>query len=236
MVAGTCLVEAAVEVEIHGASHNPGDVGALRPARAEVVEGLGDEGLMCVGGEVLSHHGCTLDSNRSYLAVRRTSVSVTPVWAPPVRDVCAEAEAASASRLVLEGKDGRLLTPAEVAAAAAASSCSRSLYVMCMCSYQQVHMIGIHLMNRATHPSAIRCPWNACRAATAACAPRSTTPASHPARNSMCGADATAPASLVDAVVVVVVRDGRGKERLKRAEYQKRFQNRSGQSSSIVSR
>jgi hypothetical protein len=51
----------------------------------------------------------------------------------------------------------------------------------------------------------------------------------------MCGADAAAPASLAE-VVVVVVRDRRGKGRLKRAEYQKRFQNRSEQSSSIVSR
>ena len=135
MVARACLVEAAVEVEIHSAPHDPGDVGALRPARAEVVEGLGDEGLMCVGGKVLSHHDCTLDSNRSYLAVRRTSVSVTPAWAPPVREVCAEAEAASASRLLLEEKDGRTLTPAEAATAAAASSCSRSLCVESVCTY-----------------------------------------------------------------------------------------------------
>lgn len=131
-----CLVEAAVEVEIHGAPHDPDHVCTLRPARAEVVEDLCEEGLMFAcefwwGGR-FGHHEY-IGSNMRSLGVRRTSVTVIPAWAPPVREVCAEEEAASASRLLLEGKDGRTLTPAEAAAATAASRFSRSLCVKRVC-------------------------------------------------------------------------------------------------------
>lgn len=136
-----------------------------------------------------------------------------------------------------------MLAPAE---AAAASSFWRSLCVTRACLrvlrsvIAHTHDLCTHGRIDVTHPSPIRSPWNACSAATAACTPRSTTPASHPARSSTCGADATAtaPVSRVDAVGVVMsaARGGRGRGRLKRAEYQKRFQKRSGQSSSIVSR
>ncbi len=59
------------------------------------------------------------------------SVSITPAL-PPAREcergeAAVEEDAARASRLVLEGNDRMTLTPAEAAAAAAASSFSRSL-------------------------------------------------------------------------------------------------------------
>jgi hypothetical protein len=60
-----------------------------------------------------------------------TSVSIIPAL-PPVREcerdeAAAEEDAANASRLLLEGKDRMTFIPAEAAAAAAASSFSRSL-------------------------------------------------------------------------------------------------------------
>lgn len=47
----TCLVEAGVEVRVHGAAHDARHIRArvLQPAPAQVVEGLGDEGLMFTG-------------------------------------------------------------------------------------------------------------------------------------------------------------------------------------------